>query len=132
MSVTNDFTSARDTRVRLAAATQACDEWRVLNTLADENDTSNTEGQGYTDRDGGLGDLEVEINSWHSVGANPLAVYAAGNVILNNRLWTNAAMTLGWNLPVALVVSCEETARVKEMVRLRITIKNKGPFSFGA
>ena len=130
MSGSANFVAVKNTRVRLAAATLKCDEWRVTTKLADENDTSNTEGGGFTDREAGLADAECEVNTWHDLGTNPHGTFFVGATIANNRLWVNSGMTVGYNFPEMLVTDVEETGRIKEMVRLKITAKNKGAWAY--
>lgn len=107
--------------------------WEVT-PQTDPADTSNFEGEGFTDRIGTLKDVEVTITGFFDVGQNdydnpPLIV--PGNDNSNLALFLRETDGPYWYFPKFLVVSHPLVANVRDALRLTgLRIQNRGVFYF--
>lgn len=124
--------SAKNAQVRIGSATHFATSWDV-NPSAEELETSNFEGVGYTDRIAGLIDCEVTVEGWFDTSANPFdspLSLAAGNVITNLKLYLNTTAGPFWLFPSFQILTSPMTGvQVKGLLPFKFTGKNKGIFS---
>lgn len=123
------FISAKNAKVRINSATHKAKEWRAKYSLQEENDTSNFEGAGFTDREAGLRDCEITVIADYDYGTAPMSVIYNGATLTNVILYLNDTTGASVTLPSALVTEVEVVAQVKNMVTIQFTAKNKGTFS---
>lgn len=125
--------SAKNANVRYNTNTViVAREWNV-DMDADEIDTTNFEGGGFTDRITGNKDCTFTITAHFDSSTNPLDVvgFQPGDNITNVRLYLNSTTSPYWSFPSAkcLKVSLPMKAKDTEGAILTWTFKNKGTFT---
>lgn len=138
--------SARNARIILNSTSFPGLKW-TINTRVDEIDTSNFETRGYTDYTAGLWDADVSFDLIHPGGASPvLAGLYPGATVTDCRFYLDYAALPPLNVYTAasdgnastryfqfaylLVTSMSIDAEVRSFVRVSVTAKNKGQFTF--
>ncbi len=126
--------SAKSAKVRIGAGptTITAKKWTVAMKV-DELDTSNFEGNGYTDRIAGLKDATITIefdidtdaagtNPWDAAGYN----FTPGTVLATVKLYLNDTTGPFWLFTSAIILDFNNPTDVKEALKGTVTMKNKG------
>jgi hypothetical protein len=124
--------SAKNAKVRINNVVYTAKRW-VVTPVADEIDTSNFEGAGFTDRIAGLSDCEFTVDAdWDSAGnnfANPPNI-VIGQTLSTVKLFLNDTSSVFWLFPSALITTTPTTAEVRGAIIVSFTAKNKGTFTY--
>jgi hypothetical protein len=120
--------SAKNCKVRINNAVLFNSKWTATPETA-MLDTSNMEGGGFEDQNGGLRKLDVHIEGWWDAGANP---YDAPLALVDGQtvafvLYTNDIGSPNWS-GIALVKGTPMTADVKDLIKYTLDMKAKGTF----
>lgn len=136
--------SARNARIHFDGVYLLGLKWTV-NAKVDELDVSNFEGEGYVDYIGGLWEADISFDAIHHGGAVAATTLFPGRIcsgtfyldagtakaVYNNAVTeTSVAPGRAFTFPSLLVTSVNVDAEVRGFVRLSVTAKNKGKFTY--
>jgi hypothetical protein len=130
--------AAYNAKIRINGAVHYNMSWTV-DAQSNMLPTPNMEGSGYSDDVAGLSSATGTIDGWLDVAANPFddPLGLQDGVILQNvELYWDAAGSPDpatdphWSFPVAIVEKANNKADVNDLLKISITFRNKGPFSY--
>lgn len=138
--------SARNARISLEGVNLLGLKWTV-NAKVDEVDVSSFESYGYADYIGGLWEADISFDAIHNGGVTALTNLYPGRITVSpsyfyldagtslqvyNNAVTIASAANGRRFIFAslLISSVSVDAEVRSFVRLSVTAKAKGPFTY--
>lgn len=143
--------SARNARIIFDGSALLGLKW-TINAKVDEIDVSSFESEGYVDYIGGLWEADVSFDAIHPGGPSAVTTLYPGRVstgvfyldagtakaVYNNAVadippgftTSSAAQGRFFSFPYLLITSVSVDAEVRGFVRLSVTAKNKGKFTY--
>lgn len=107
--------------------------WAV-NASGSEGATNNTQDAGYTNRIVTLRDAEITLDLDWDAGANLMAATPTlypGTIVTGLKCFLDAPGSSGvyWLFPSAVVMTTPMQAKVGDVIKWTVTLKNKGTFT---
>lgn len=99
---------------------------------ASEGDVTNFEGAGYEDVETGTLGADISITADYDCANNPFdnpPNLQPGQTISTVKLYLNDTTGPYWDFPSVKVLTAPMSAKVKEMLGIQFTMKNKGTFT---